>query len=576
MTLLPRLAAILLLALASVSAQCPNIQDPCRCAPSIYEPVAIICENAGSLARALQAIESARDSPIDSLTIVDTAVSSIPANAFQGFTIARLVLNRNTLSQISENAFNGILLDSLVELDLTDNQLGQVPQTGISQLRNLRKLYINRNRITQLPSNAFTNFASRDILLKLELAGNRLTDSALSETTVFRPLRSLQELSLETNTLSQIPSSALVVQRETLTNLNLGLNQINEVPVGALDFPILTSLSLEFNGITVIIPQAFQGVPNLQYLYLTGNKFPSWQPEMFRYINQLRALGIGETPISVIPSNAFVHTPNLIRLEMSEAAVDTIERGAFQQTPLIQAIVLNKNRLSVVRTDYFESLNDLYSIDLQGNRLVTVEPYGFGNLPGLRHLDISYNQLQTMPNTSFTNSFEPIPNDRRVIFACANPWLCDSRLEWFRILLRGNLDIDIDKADCVAACMSSINGCPPVGTPLRAVDFCPISDNPLPLTGNAYSLAGWIILAIILIILLFSILLMALIRYGMSHRRKKMKDQEVEDEQRIVSSAASVYHASVYGPGAPGYARSVVDLDLPAAHTLDDRPNFFM
>lgn len=73
-----------------------------------------------------------------------------------------------------------------------------------------------------------------------------------------------------------------------------------------MDFPQLTSLSLEFNGITVIIPQAFQGVPNLQYLYLTGNKFPSWQPEMFRFINQLRTLGIGETPISVIPSNAFI------------------------------------------------------------------------------------------------------------------------------------------------------------------------------------------------------------------------------------------------------------------------------
>ncbi|KAK6057701.1 leucine Rich repeat-containing domain protein [Cooperia oncophora] len=114
------------------------------------------------------------------------------------------------------------------------------------------------------------------------------------------------ELSLETNALTAIPSAALVNQRGTLTNLNLGLNNINEVPVGALDFPNLTSLSLEFNGITVIPPQAFQGVPNLQYLYLTGNKFPSWAPEMFRYITQLRTLGIGETPISVIPNNAFM------------------------------------------------------------------------------------------------------------------------------------------------------------------------------------------------------------------------------------------------------------------------------
>ncbi|KAE9553632.1 hypothetical protein FO519_003177 [Halicephalobus sp. NKZ332] len=567
-------ALIGLLFVGSTSAQCPPLQPPCRCAPSIYEPVAIICENAGSLANVLQAISGARDTPIDSLLILDTAVTTIPPNGFQDFIILRLVMNRNTLSQISENAFNGPLLDSLVELDLTDNQLGQVPPTGIHQLRNLRKLYLNRNRITELSPMSFAQFESRDILLKLELAGNRLTDQAMSDSTVFRPLRSLQELSLETNALTQIPSAALVNQRDTLINMNLGLNQINEVPVGALDFPSLTSLSLEFNGITVIIPQAFQGVPNLQYLYLTGNKFPSWQPEMFRYVNQLRTLGIGETPISVIPSNAFVHTPNLIRLEMSEAAVDTIERGAFQQTPLIQAIVLNKNRLTVVRADFFQGLNDLYSIDLQGNRIDTVEPLGFANLPSLRHLDISYNQLQTLPVNVFENSFLPIPNDRRVIFACANPWLCDNRLEAFRQLLRDNLDIDIDKPGCVAACMSSINGCPPEGTPLRAIDFCPISDNPLPLSGTALSLVGWIILAIIMTILMISICLMALIRYGMSHRRKKLKDQEIEDD-RIISSAASVYHASVYGPG---YAPSAVglDLDLPAAHTLDDRPNYFM
>ena len=160
------------------------------------------------------------------MLIIDTAVTTLPPNAFQDFVILRLVMNRNTLSQISENAFNGPLLDSLVELDLTDNQLGQVPPTGIHQLRNLRKLYLNRNRITELQPTSFVQFESRDILLKLELAGNRLTDQAMSDSTVFRPLRSLQELSLETNSLTQIPSAALVNQRDTLINLNLGLNQV--------------------------------------------------------------------------------------------------------------------------------------------------------------------------------------------------------------------------------------------------------------------------------------------------------------------------------------------------------------
>lgn len=45
------------------------------------------------------------------------------------------------------------------------------------------------------------------------------------------------------------------------------------------------------------------------------------------------------------------------------------------------------------------------------------------------------------------------------------------------------------------------------------------------------------ILAVILTVLIISICLMALIRYGMSHRRKKLKDLEIDDQERIMSSA---------------------------------------
>jgi hypothetical protein len=63
---------------------------------------------------------------------------------------------------------------------------------------------------------------------------------------------------------------------------------------------------MEFNGISAIVPHAFQLTPHLQYLYLTGNRFPVWPTEMFRFIPELRTLGLGETPISVIPANAFM------------------------------------------------------------------------------------------------------------------------------------------------------------------------------------------------------------------------------------------------------------------------------
>lgn len=42
------------------------------------------------------------------------------------------------LGQIDDQAFNGELLESLVELDLGDNNLGQIPQSGVPRLQNLR------------------------------------------------------------------------------------------------------------------------------------------------------------------------------------------------------------------------------------------------------------------------------------------------------------------------------------------------------------------------------------------------------------------------------------------------------
>uniref|UniRef100_A0A915LHV3 Uncharacterized protein n=1 Tax=Meloidogyne javanica TaxID=6303 RepID=A0A915LHV3_MELJA len=371
---------IFTLFLFQTNAQCPTLQSPCRCAPSIYEPIAIICEKAGSLENALRAAQPARHLSIDSLSILDTALPSLPSNAFYGWTILRLVLNRNTLSHVLDGAFNGNLIDSLVELDLSENSL--------SQIGTQKQMFGDELRANHLTDQSF---------------GTTLQQNS-EGTSVFSPLKNLQELSLETNQLTMIPSSALYVQKETLKNLNLGLN------------------------------------------------------------------------------------------------MDTIEPGAFQRTPIIQAIVLNKNRLT------------------------------------------SYNLLQTLPMDTFEGTFEPTSDDRRVIYACENPWLCDSKLEWFRQMLRDNLDIDIDKPGCVAACGPSPTNCPPEGTPLRALDFCPSQEGtvePMPLVGTALSLVGWIILVTIMTVLIISICLMALIRYGMSHRRKKIKDAEIEDEQRIMSSASA-------------------------------------
>uniref|UniRef100_A0A1I7UYE4 LRRCT domain-containing protein n=1 Tax=Caenorhabditis tropicalis TaxID=1561998 RepID=A0A1I7UYE4_9PELO len=182
-----------------------------------------------------------------------------------------------------------------------------------------------------------------------------------------------------------------------------------------------------------------------------------------------------------------------------------------------------------------------------------------------------------MPSDVFLNSFLPQPNDRRVIYACGNPWYCNSELEWFRTLLRDNLDIDVEKPGCTAVCASSPNGCPVEGTPLRSVDFCQNNEEAQPLVGRALSMVGWIILAVIMTILLISICLLAMVRYGMSHQRKKQKDAEVAHEEfHAQTTATSIYNAPISAVDRPYSTVPPVNLDLPAAYTLDDRPNNYL
>jgi hypothetical protein len=46
--------------ISSSYAQCPVLDQPCVCAPSIYEPISIVCSGAGSFDAARRAISRAQ------------------------------------------------------------------------------------------------------------------------------------------------------------------------------------------------------------------------------------------------------------------------------------------------------------------------------------------------------------------------------------------------------------------------------------------------------------------------------------------------------------------------------------
>uniref|UniRef100_A0A915JD66 Leucine-rich repeat-containing protein 15 n=1 Tax=Romanomermis culicivorax TaxID=13658 RepID=A0A915JD66_ROMCU len=564
---------ILIFWTSGTGAQCPRTtKAPCHCsATRDGQSAEITCDNARSLHDALVSIGDIQNLRIRTLVLQNTPIRELPDFAFQGYNINRLVLNNNNLLQIRDRAFDGVLQDNLMELDLKNNQLGQIPAQGtLANLKRLKMLILAKNRIAQLPKRPFEQYASKNHLTKIDLSGNQLSRIGQD---VFQDLTNLEEISLEANRLEVLPVP-LFFDLRLLKNLNLGLNRLSNVPIRSLDFQNLESLSLEFNNLTYLPAECFRSVPKLNYLSLTGNRFQMWDPDMFRYIGNLRILGMGDTSITRIPQNAFQNIRNIIRLEMSESAVAAIDQGAFQQIANVETIVMNKNRLKKINVTTFQLLHKLESLDLSGNLMTEIEDRSFSNLPSLKHLDVSTNDLQLLHPSTFANTFSD-NGKNRVLYSCENPWICDIRLSWFRQWLRQNPDIVIDKPPgCMALCKYPSEL---INWPLRSEDPISLTTEKLPPftlptlnEAEVPNTLAWIILAIILAILLFAILLLAIVRYFMSQKRKREKDEEA----RMVSVANSMRQSSATSTGSnsyPGATASIVDLNLPPATSLYDK-----
>jgi Leucine-rich repeat (LRR) protein len=86
--------------------------------------------------------------------------------------------------------------DQLEMIDLTRNQLMNIPRDAFAERRQLRQVYLGENRISQLESGAFRNTS----IVILMLPSNQITHLT---GTMFDGLTSLQQLSLKDNQVSE-------------------------------------------------------------------------------------------------------------------------------------------------------------------------------------------------------------------------------------------------------------------------------------------------------------------------------------------------------------------------------------
>lgn len=246
-------------------------------------------------------------------------------------TTKNLYVFLNGIQILSYNDFSG--LDALILLDLSQNELTEIPEGVFGSLSKLKNLDVSSNRITHIHKSSFFGLVQ---LERLYLYSNRIQSIHLE---AFKGLDMLIELKLQGNHLSSLPfihfpklllidlsynniptlgaSQLLTPHLEALKLASLGLTTVNEALITSLKN--LHDLDISMNQLTEI-PQALKqdSIKGLIKLSLAGNPLGELRVEDFQKLTRLQELDLSGLHLQGFPQSFFQMFPRLTDLTAAE------------------------------------------------------------------------------------------------------------------------------------------------------------------------------------------------------------------------------------------------------------------
>ncbi|XP_055951250.1 chaoptin-like [Argiope bruennichi] len=277
------------------------------------------------------------------VTVIRSAISVLDNNLFEGTNVASLHLMQNNIVQILPKAFHG-LENLLTTLDLSHNQLTEVPFGALRLLNNLQWL---------------------------NLQGNLLTSIHISQWSHLKFKAVLKNLFLNDNNIISIKESAFT-HFTNLTLLDLKGNYIHDVDGSS--FPDgLSSLSLANNLLKTVPLHAIYTLKNLRYLYLSNNV------------------------IRKLPCPFHMHTTKLEKLDLSNNLLTYLQDCIFNGSFTIRELCLDFNFIKSVPARVFKN-TQLQRLSITNNRLLNLHSDAFSGVEvTLTNLDLSFNLMVEFP-----------------------------------------------------------------------------------------------------------------------------------------------------------------------------------
>uniref|UniRef100_A0A8D8V0Y6 Leucine-rich repeat neuronal protein 2 n=1 Tax=Cacopsylla melanoneura TaxID=428564 RepID=A0A8D8V0Y6_9HEMI len=343
--------------------------------------------------------------------------------------IQRLVLKYNKIKTV-DSAIQ--FYSSLQYVDLSHNQLVNIPIKGFEPQEKLVELQLNHNKLSSVNNKTFIGLKSLKVL---NLRGNFLEDLPDS---LFAPLSHLEELDLGQNRISRIDRACF----EGLTALRilyLDDNQLRSVPTPSFTYlGMLAELRVGLNVFSTLGDGAFNGLGRLSTLDLRGAGLTNITDNAFRGLQGLRSLVLTDNRLLSIPTKQLSKLNRLEDLEIGQNGFSMLESGCFKGLSYLRTLeITGASNLTRVRKGAFLDNLNLESLTLNKNpRLKTIEEGALVGLPNLHHLNLKENAF-----TSFSESMLAWPELRSIDIA-DNPIECGCNILWLReMLVRRNTTV---------------------------------------------------------------------------------------------------------------------------------------
>lgn len=311
---------------------------------------------------------------VTSLVLSRNVIRELPAAAFDHFkALNHLDLSGNLLNSIAAEVFSG-LEQSLQFLSLSQNRI--LGFTG-EQLKfvGLWFLDISDNQISEIPVDAFESIPS---LSHINVSRNSHINTLPQN--VFQHNQALLSIDLSHVGLKALPVN-LFSKNHNLEQIYLSNNLLQEISENTFrNLKNLTHLDLSYNNIMAIRTPAFVNVMSIQYLSLKGNQLNAFKGEFFNTGTSLEVIDLSDNQLSYLfPSSFKIH-------------------------PRLKEIILTNNKFNFFPSELISTLQYLEAVDLSGNALKNVDELDFARLPKLRTILLARNELETISEMAFHNS----------------------------------------------------------------------------------------------------------------------------------------------------------------------------